>query len=448
MRDIKTKSLAKLSTSIAAAFLLAIWIAACTTTTSSDADAGNVVGHDAGYDGSSAASSGAAASDDASLPDDSAMPDSQASPEVVDGDGGQGLAMRVGMADCQGGCAIGGDRVLCFAYTCPTCSPTPTVVPTLTSGVTAIAVGGSNGSNNTMQNSEPRSSISAQGTGAAGCSADFACAIKSGGLWCWGANAYGDLGNGTTTDSATPVQVTGLTSGVTAVAVAQQNSFACAVVNGSVDCWGRNDKGQLGAGTTAALSAVPVPVMGFTDNVTSISVGNTYGCALTVGGAVQCWGDNIYGQLGNGTTTSSTTPVPVTGLTSGVTSLSAGVNYACAVMGGAVQCWGNNGIGTPSMVPASIPEWSSGAVEVSSGQQHVCALIGGEVQCFGENAQGSLGNGTTMNSSTPVQVMGLANVTTMTAGDSSFGCAIKTDGSLWCWGGIHHTPFAISGFPQ
>src|SRR5262249_9351085 len=156
---------------------------------------------------------------------------------------------------------VAGGSVRCFAFTCPNCSSTPELVPGLGNDVTALAMGGSNAENSTGQNPEPRST-SDQGIGAAGCTADFACAIKGGGPWCWGANAFGHLGNGTPMDTGAPAQVTGLASGVTAVAVATQNSFACAVVNGGVVCWGRNDKGQLGAGSTDPMSPVPVPLSG------------------------------------------------------------------------------------------------------------------------------------------------------------------------------------------
>ncbi|MFO0462677.1 MAG: choice-of-anchor D domain-containing protein [Burkholderiales bacterium] len=124
-------------------------------------------------------------------------------------------------------------------------------------------------------------------------------------------NSQGQLGNGSTTDSTTPVQVTGLTSGVTAVAAGERHS--CAVVNGGVQCWGYNAFGQLGNGSDTD-STTPVQVTGLTSGVTAVAGGYSYSCAV-VNGGVQCWGYNGYGQLGNGTITGSTTPVQVTGLT-------------------------------------------------------------------------------------------------------------------------------------
>jgi len=155
----------------------------------------------------------------------------------------------------------------------------------------------------------------------------FFCAITgAGGLDCWGNNADSELGNGSQTNTAiytVPGLVTGLTSGVMAVSAGAGNSVsACAVAGGDVQCWGNNG-GVLGNGTTASTSALPVPVTGFTGTVTAVSVGGGFACALVTGGGVECWGTNTYGELGNGTTASSVTPVQVTGLTSGVTAISA-----------------------------------------------------------------------------------------------------------------------------
>ena len=131
------------------------------------------------------------------------------------------------------------------------------------------------------------------------------CAIVSGAAKCWGDNTTGQLGDGTTTQAQSPIQVSGLASGVTAVGVG--SFFTCAVRSGGVKCWGTNSSAQLGDGTfTQRLT--PVQVCGLTSGVTAVAAGGTHACALTSGGGVKCWGANTNGQLGDGTTTNASDP--------------------------------------------------------------------------------------------------------------------------------------------
>src|SRR2546426_6866748 len=174
---------------------------------------------------------------------------------------------------------------------------------------------------------------------------EHSCAITRGGaLQCWGDNANGQLGDGTTTGSARPVAVKGLAAGVTAIAAGDR--YTCALTTpGGVSCWGYNEFGQLGNGTTSD-SASPVDVTGLASGISAIAARGEHTCALTVAGGVKCWGADINGQLGDGTTTNSPTPVDVVGLATGITAIATGGEHTCALTtDGAVKCWGWNAAG-------------------------------------------------------------------------------------------------------
>lgn len=248
----------------------------------------------------------------------------------------------------------------------------------------------------------------------------FSCAtLTDGTVQCWGLNGNGQLGDGTTTDRSTPVQVSGIT---TATQVSFGTVHACATLtDGTIECWGENGYGRLGDGTTTDRST-PVQVFGIT-TATHVSVSDDrHSCALLTDGTVQCWGHNSRGQLGDGTTTDSSTPVQVSGITTAA-QVSSGDSHSCAALqDGTVQCWGYNPygqLGDGTTTTRSTPVQVSGittATQVSASHQHSCATLqDGTVQCWGRGANGRLGDGTNSDSATPVQVSGITTAGTLTS---------------------------------
>jgi len=171
------------------------------------------------------------------------------------------------------------------------------------------------------------------------------CALTTtGSVKCWGRNVNGQVGDNTTTNRWNPVAVTGLASGVTAIAAGGWHT--CALMSGgNVKCWGFNAYGQLGDNTTTQRNA-PIDVNGLTSGMTVISAGYYHTCSLDSSGSVKCWGNNDNGRLGDGTNVQRNSPTPVSNLSSGVAKIAAGGLHSCArLVAGGLKCWGDDVFG-------------------------------------------------------------------------------------------------------
>ncbi len=290
------------------------------------------------------------------------------------------------------------------------------------------------------------------------------CAVTTDGeVRCWGKNTSGQLGDGTTTATANPSTVVavdgpGPLTGVDEVALGSNHS--CALHSaGEVVCWGNNSAGQLGTGTTTN-SAVPTPVVvgdGQLSGVKQLSAGAFHTCALLTTGRVTCWGANYFGQLGNGGTDNSSAPVVVAAVGGGpelsnVKAVVTGAFHTCALLtNGRVACWGANFSGllgdgtalaasTPVMTLTADGDELAGVRQLAAGSFHTCALqTDTGAACWGSNSSGQAGDGTTATARHPVPVVGiegegeLRGVEQLSAGGGHT-CALTTDGEVVCWG--------------
>jgi alpha-tubulin suppressor-like RCC1 family protein len=286
-----------------------------------------------------------------------------------------------------------------------------------------------------------------------------ACALRADGtIWCWGTSYYGELGSGVPlfAAAATPVQATGISN---ASLIASGGYHVCALGSGSngagVYCWGNNGYGQLGNGTTTNSQT---PVWSYSSTVKSLSVGEFSSYLVDTNGQACAWGFNSYGQIGNGTTTNQLYPTSVQ-TTQPSQSISAGYGHACALAtNGDVFCWGmgydgqiGDGTTNSRLTPTQVLGLSAKQV-VSDGNSN-CALTSiGDTVCWGFNPNGDLGDGTNTNS-TVIQSVKLSGVTLTYLASSAVSestCGLSANLDVYCWGynyygnlgdGTHNTAF-------
>jgi len=268
------------------------------------------------------------------------------------------------------------------------------------------------------------------------------CALtNTGAIKCWGANRLGQLGDNSTTNRLTAVDVSGLTSGV--IAIAAGNAHTCALTDaGGVKCWGSNGSGELGDNSTTQRQ-IAVDVSDMSSGVSAISAGSSHTCAVTSAGGVKCWGTNFAGELGDNSTSTHRTAKDVWGLTSGVNGIAVGAVHACSLSSvGGVKCWGSNSNGqlgdnstTGRLTAVDTSGLSGGVSAIATGRVHTCALTSaGGVKCWGSNSDGQLGDNTTAQRLTPVDVSGLGNGVSAIATGNHHSCALTSNGGVKCWG--------------
>jgi alpha-tubulin suppressor-like RCC1 family protein len=313
--------------------------------------------------------------------------------------------------------------------------------------------------------------------------------VKTGQLYCWGDGSYRELGS--TSSSATRAT---LVSGITdAIAVEAGGDYTCYTrAAGSHHCFGRNDVAQLGYGNTSGPNAGGTSVALGTDHgVLDLDVGTWHTCQRNADGTVDCWGLNMEGEVGDGTTDQRTTPTQVLNLPNAV-AITTGMLHSCAILSDhTVKCWGSNwfsAIGDGSTVsertsPSAVQNLSdaisidaglghtcvvtmtgqvkcwgtdrsgqlgsgpgepigyvytvaglSGALAVSAGGEHTCVLHIGGISCFGDNSKGQVGVSDTSDQISPVAVANLLGDESAISAGNTHTCALTSKGQVECWG--------------
>ena len=268
-------------------------------------------------------------------------------------------------------------------------------------------------------------------------------AIKTDGtLWnCGRSGTYGQLGDNTTANKSSPVQT--VTFGTNWKQVDCGRLYTAAIkTDGTLWCWGDNSNGQLGDNTATNRSS-PVQTVTFATNWMQVSSGYFYTAAIKTDGTLWCWGDNANGQLGDNTTVKKSSPVQTVAFGTNWKSVSAGIWQIAAIKNdGTLWTWGSNsygGLGDNTIVKKSSPvqtiAYGTNWQQVACGNFHTAAIkTDGTLWSWGRNLNGQLGNNTVTNRSSPVQTVAFGTNWKQVDCGYHYTAAIKTDGTLWTWG--------------
>jgi alpha-tubulin suppressor-like RCC1 family protein len=269
--------------------------------------------------------------------------------------------------------------------------------------------------------------------------AAFGCAITTdNALSCWGDNRFGQLGVGDTQARVTPARIDSL--GAEVSKATNGAGHTCAqTTDGSLYCWGRNSAGQLGTGDAQPRlepAKIEIPIV-----VDRLSAGAAFTCARGADGSLSCWGANEHGQLGIGSVAPQNKPTAVTALGTQVVRVSTGAAHTCVFTA--------DGDTNPRSSPVKVDPDGLGAVsQVFAGGSHTCAIrVDGSLWCWGDNRFGQLGTGDTDVRLAPVAVEALGTTVAAAYSGGAHTCAVKVDGSVWCWGSNQYGQLGVDVGP-
>ena len=276
------------------------------------------------------------------------------------------------------------------------------------------------------------------------CGTQTAVLKTDGTLWCWGSNASGILGDNTTTAKSSPVQTVAYGTNWKFVTVGNDNNTACIKTDGTLWLWGRNVSGQIGDNTTTAKSSPVQTVAGGNNwNKADLGISQQFASAIKSDGTLWCWGENIFGQLGDNTVIKKSSPVQTVAYGTNWKDLSCGGIHAAAIKtDGTLWGWSYNGFGqlgdnttTSRSSPVQTVAFGTNWKQVSCGGSHTLAIkTDGTLWGWGYNNYGQLGDNTLNSRSSPVQTITFATNWKQVACGYHHAAAIKTDGTLWVWG--------------